>query len=111
MIKFAFLLGVVFITFNLIWVFFTFLLKSILGDTGVIEKYILRVFQGYFLASVTAIATLNYESNFETKNYAFLVTGIIVLFLYLINKTKQRKKDYNLACSLIVKWLIFSQKT
>jgi len=92
MIEFAFLLGVVFISFNLIWVFFTFLLKQILGATGNVEKYILRITQGYFLASVTALATLNYEESSDSNSRIYLIVGAFVLFFYLINKMEQRKK-------------------
>lgn len=110
MINFAFLLGVVFITFNLIWVFFTFVLKTTLGETGNIEKYILRVFQGYFLASVTALATINYELNSGIKSRVFLITGIVVLFLYLINKIKQRERRLQFSMQLNRNMINFKPK-
>jgi hypothetical protein len=55
MFQFAFLLGIVFISFNIIWFLFTTALKAILGKIGDAEKYILRVTQSYFLASVTTM--------------------------------------------------------
>jgi len=91
MFQFAFLLGIVFICFNLIWLLFSSLLKMVLGKTGNVEKYILRVSQSYFLASVTALATINYGEHFYSFN-SLVVIGSIVLFLYLINKIEQRRK-------------------
>ena len=110
MLNFAFLLGVVFITFNLIWVFFTFVLKTTLGETGNVEKYILRIFQGYFLASVTALATINYELNSGIESRVFLVTGIVVLFLYLINKIKQRERRLQFSMQLNREMVNFKPK-
>ena len=83
MLKFAFLLGIVFISFNLIWFLFTSLLKMTLGETGNIEKYILRVSQSYFLASVSALATINYAKSYESSTF-LIIAGAVVLFLYLI---------------------------
>lgn len=91
MLKFAFLLGIVFICFNIIWFLFSTLLKAILGRTGNIEKYILRVSQSYFLASVAALATLNYSCPSYPKT-GLVILGSIILFLYLINKIEQRRK-------------------
>ncbi len=91
MLQFAFLLGIVFICFNLIWFLFSSILKMVLGKTGDVEKYILRVSQSYFLASVSALATINYGQHFYSLN-VLVVVGSIVLFLYLINKIEQRRK-------------------
>lgn len=91
MFQFAFLLGIVFICFNLIWFLFSSLLKIVLGQTGNIEKYILRVSQSYFLASVSALATINYGEHFYSLHLLVCI-GAVVLFLYLINKIEQRRK-------------------
>ena len=91
MFKFAFLLGIVFICFNIIWFLFSSLLKALLGRTGNIEKYILRVSQSYFLASVAAIATIEYSCPTYSKT-GLVVLGSVILFLYLINKIEQRRK-------------------
>lgn len=91
MFQFAFLLGIVFICFNLIWFLFSSLLKMVLGKTGDVEKYILRVSQSYFLASVSALATINYGKHFHGFN-SLVVVGSVILFLYLINKIEQRRK-------------------
>lgn len=91
MFQFAFLLGIVFICFNLIWFLFSSLLKLVLGKTGEVEKYILRVSQSYFLASVSALATINYGEHFYSLN-VLVILGSVILFLYLINKIEQRKK-------------------
>lgn len=91
MLKFAFLLGIVFISFNFIWFLFTSLLKIVLGETGNIERYILRISQSYFLASVSALATINYSKMYDSQ-MVLISTGVVVLFLYLINKIEQRKK-------------------
>ena len=85
MFKFAFLIGIVFISFNLIWFLFSNLLKAVLGKTGNVEKYILRVSQSYFLASVVALSTVNYAGDEYSINSLVVISGII-LFLYLVNK-------------------------
>jgi hypothetical protein len=92
MLNFAFFLGVVFITFNMLWSFFTFFLRAFIGELGSTEKYLLRLTQAYFMASMTAKATLQFNENNATQGNILLATGIIVLFLYLISKIEQRKK-------------------
>lgn len=91
MLKFAFLIGIVFISFNIIWFLFSSLLKMVLGETGNIEKYILRVSQSYFLASVTALATINYAAD-KSQFHIFVSIAAVILFFYLINKIEKRKK-------------------
>lgn len=92
MLDFAFFLGVVFITFNLVWGFLTFFLRAFIGEIGNKEKYILRLTQAYFMASMTALATLQYSEKSDVHGNVLLATGITVLFLYLISKIEQRKK-------------------
>ena len=63
----------------------------VLGETGNIERYILRISQSYFLASVSALATINYSQTYDS-HFVLMITGVVVLFLYLINKIEQRRK-------------------
>jgi hypothetical protein len=91
MLDFAFFLGVVFITFNMLWGFFTFFLRAFIGDSGSVEKYILRLTQAYFMASMTSYATLHYSETNDANGNILLTTGVVVLFLYLISKIEQRK--------------------
>lgn len=92
MLKFAFFLGVIFITFNWLWSIFTGLLRLFTGETGTTEKYILRITQAYFLASMTALATLHYGETHDASDAFLIGTGIVTLFLYLLSKIEQRKK-------------------
>ncbi|MEN8794476.1 MAG: hypothetical protein ABF294_08505 [Flavobacteriales bacterium] len=108
MFQFAFLLGIVFISFNIIWFLFTTALKAILGEIGDAEKYILRVTQSYFLASVTAIATIKYAESGYSIN-ALIFMGVIVLFLYLINKIEQRKRAMNFNFQMNKEFVSFNQ--
>ncbi len=110
MIKFAFLLGIVFISFNLIWFLFTSLLKMALGETGNVEKYILRVSQSYFLASVSALATINYCASLNSI-IVLVITGSVVLFLYLINKIEQRKRRMQFSMQLNREYVTFNSTT
>ncbi|MDA9262020.1 hypothetical protein N9P38_01515 [Flavobacteriales bacterium] len=110
MLKFAFLLGIVFISFNLIWFLFTSLLKMTLGETGNIEKYILRVSQSYFLASVSALATVNYAKSFQSSTF-LIIAGAVVLFLYLINKIEQRKRMMQFSMQLNREYVGFNSST
>lgn len=110
MLNFAFFLGVVFITFNLLWGLLTFLLRAFIGDLGNTEKYILRLTQAYFMASMTALATLQYSENSEVQGNVLLVTGIVVLFLYLISKIEQRKKMIQFSLQLNKDNITFSKQ-
>ena len=110
MLKFAFLLGIVFISFNLIWFLFTSLLKMTLGETGNIEKYILRVSQSYFLASVSALSTINYAKSYESSTF-LIIAGAVVLFLYLISKIEQRKKMMQFSMQLNRQYVGFNSST
>lgn len=92
MLSFSFFLGIVFITFNMLWSFFTFILRMFFNDIGSTEKYILRLTQAYFIASMTAMATLDFGKSHDSTTIMLLSTGVIVLFLYLISKIEQRKK-------------------
>lgn len=91
MLSFAFFLGIVFITFNMLWGIFTFILRMFVEDIGQTEKYILRLTQAYFLASMTSMATLDFGQSHELGSVMLVSTGVIVLFLYLISKIEQRK--------------------
>lgn len=110
MLNFAFFLGVVFITFNMLWGFFTFFLRAFLGDLGSTEKYILRLTQAYFMASMTAKATLQYNENSTIQGNVLLVTGIVVLFLYLISKIEQRKRMIQFSLQLNKENVTFSKQ-
>ncbi len=110
MFKFAFLLGIVFICFNIIWFLFSTLLKAILGKTGNVEKYILRISQSYFLASVAALATINYSCPIYSIG-GLVVLGSIILFLYLINKIEQRRKVMQFNMQLNKDYVSFNSST
>ena len=110
MLNFAFFLGVVFITFNMLWSFFTFFLRAFIGELGSTEKYILRLTQAYFMASMTAKATLQYNEDNATQGNILLITGIVVLFLYLINKIEQRKKMIQFSLQLNKENITFSKQ-
>lgn len=110
MLKFAFLLGIVFISFNLIWFLFKSLLTMTLGKTGNTEKYILRVSQSYFLASVSALATVNYCKSLPS-NTVLVITGSVVLFLYLINKIEQRKRRIQFSMQFNREFVSFDSAT
>ncbi|MEN8929482.1 MAG: hypothetical protein ABF242_03025 [Flavobacteriales bacterium] len=110
MLKFAFLLGIVFISFNLIWFLFRALLKMTTGETGKVEKYILRISQSYFLASVSALATTNYCESLSS-NTVLVITGSVVLFLYLINKIEQRKRRMKFNMQLNRDYVSFDSST
>lgn len=110
MLKFAFFLGIVFITFNMLWSFFTFFLRVFIGDLGSTEKYILRLTQAYFMASMTAKATLYYNEDSSTQGNVLLATGIIVLFLYLLSKIEQRKRMIQFSLQLNKDNITFSKQ-
>ena len=81
-----------------------------LGETGNIEKYILRVTQSYFLASVSALATINYCKSLPS-NTILIITGSIVLFLYLINKIEQRKRRIQFSMQFNRDYVSFDSST
>lgn len=68
------------------------ILNAFVTEVGKTEKYILRLTQAYFLASMTAIATIDFGLDHNVKAPFLIATGIVVLFLYLLSKIEQRKK-------------------
>ncbi len=109
MLSFAFFLGVVFITFNFLWSLFTFVLGAFIGEVGKTEKYILRITQAYFLASMTALATIDFGNEHQSRVIILLATGIVTLFLYLISKIEQRKNMIQFNLQLNRKEIRFSK--
>ncbi|MFN3916337.1 MAG: hypothetical protein ACK4K0_01235 [Flavobacteriales bacterium] len=94
--SYVFFLGIVYISFSLIWGFFWLIFKLLtLPSVGNrLEGYILKAINFYFLASLTAMKALDYMNNRELDNTgkkAYLITGAIVLYLYLYGKMQRNK--------------------
>lgn len=92
-IEFTFILGIIFIIFNMIWSIFTLILQISSRGVGKVESHIHRVVQGYFLASLTAIGAVNfYEAEMEKNLFFWYLIGGFFLIVYLTSKSEERKK-------------------
>jgi len=95
-VKFVFFLGIVYIVFSIIWFLLATIPKMLFRQTTSkeIESYILKTLQYYFIGSLTSLASLNFiEDNNITADSGplYIVTGGLVLFLYLAGKMERNK--------------------
>lgn len=92
--SYIFFLGIVYISFSLIWGFFWLLFKllTLSGSGNRLESYILKGLNLYFLSSLTAMKALDYMSGKDmdiVSQRAYLITGAVVLYLYLYGKMER----------------------
>ena len=91
-LKYVFLLGIVYIVFAILWFFISSLPKFLTGafKNNSVTSYIFKILQYYFLAALTALQTVSFisDNGIENTSIPFYITlGAIVLFLYLAGKT------------------------
>lgn len=94
-LRFIFFLGVIYITFDIIWQLFVWLLGMIF-TIDKREGWVYFGFKGlslYLLVALTAITTQNHLANATTdyKEFAFPAIGLIVLYFY-VTATMQKSK-------------------
>ena len=88
-LEFIFVLGINFSIFGFIWGLISFVLKLLRGGQDKqtqAEVYVLRIIKYFFLVSVTAY----YMHNFQNADTTHMVTGTIVMALYLLGKLQNR---------------------
>ena len=95
-VKFVFFLGIVYIVFSIIWFLLATIPKMLFKQTSSknIESYILKTLQYYFIGSLTSLASLNFitDNNITAESGPlYIVTGGVVLFLYLAGKMERNK--------------------
>ncbi len=94
-VKFVFFLGIVYIVFSIIWFLLATIPKMLFKQTSSknIESYILKTLQYYFIGSLTSLASKNFiENNIKAESGPlYIVTGGVVLFLYLAGKMERNK--------------------
>ncbi len=100
-LKFIFVLGIIFSIFGFIWGLIMIALRMLRppeNKSGQSEVYILRIIKYFLLVSVTANYILTYQSgDDETSGVGHVVIGAIVLALYLLGKLQNRTMISQLA--------------
>ena len=92
MLKYVFLLGIVYIVFAILWFFLSSLPKFLTGafKNNSFTNYLFKSIQYYLLAGLTALQTVHFVSgnNIENTSVPFYIAlGGVILFLYLAGKT------------------------
>ncbi len=92
MLKYVFLLGIVYIVFAILWFFIASVPKFITGafKNNSFTNYLFKVIKYYLLAAITALQTVDFIANngISMSQIPFYITlGAVVLFLYLAGKT------------------------
>lgn len=94
-LEFIFILGVNFSIFGFIWGILTFGVKLLRGpatNKNQVEVYVLRIAKYFFLVSVTAyyIHTFQDADVYSKTGLTQVITGTIVMALYLLGKLQNR---------------------
>jgi len=92
MLRFVFLLGIVYIVFAILWFFLSSLPKFLTGafKNNSVTSYIFKSLQYYLLAALTALQTVHFVSENGIGNSSipfYIALGGLTLFLYLAGKT------------------------
>lgn len=94
LLKFAFLMGVMFAVFGFLWGFVRLsitLLRPKHIEKNIIEEYSIKALQYFFLIDVTFLFCLNQNNSEYILPYE-LYTGAMILVLYFVGKLQNRQK-------------------
>lgn len=102
-IEFIFQLGVVFAVFGFLWFLFSGLLTILRGgdSKSVVETYILKLINYFFLVSVTVRFCINEEDCIRgdigsTRN----IIGVLILLMFLLGKIQRKEKRMDMLNAL-----------
>lgn len=112
LLKYMFYLGIVYIVFSMIWGFFMLMLNLLtMGQRkGVFEEYLLRAGKYYFIVSLTSMAALLPGKLFQLPESTMTITGLAVLFLYLLGKMQQTRIQFAMQSSMFQQMRIQQRK-
>ena len=94
LLKFAFLMGVMFAVFAFLWGFVRLsitLLRPRHLERSIIEEYSIKTLQYFFLIDVTFLFCLNHNNSGYILPYE-LYTGALILVVYFVGKLQNRQK-------------------
>lgn len=93
LLKYIFYLGIIFIVFSLIWGFFMLIYRMLTGmsERPLIETYIFKALNLYFLVSLCSMLTVEYISKPGAPKILLTVIGIAVLYSYLAGRLQRSK--------------------
>ena len=94
LLKFAFLMGVMFAVFAFLWGFVRLsitLLRPKHFERSIIEEYSIKTLQYFFLIDVTFLFCLNHNNAGYILPYE-LYTGALILVVYFVGKLQNRQK-------------------
>jgi len=91
-LKYIYLLGIVYIVFSILWFFISSLPKFLSGAfiTNSFSNYTFKSVQYYLIAALTGVHTTQYIQNNPNLNSQipfYITLGAIIIFLYLAGKT------------------------
>ena len=94
-LRFIFYLGVIYITFDLLWKLFLWLIKMFFGITSKDSAFyhLFKALSYYLLVSLTAATTLRYMAGTEemVKQFFFTFVGLIVLYFYITSNMQKSR--------------------
>jgi hypothetical protein len=94
LLKFAFLMGVMFAVFGFLWGFVRLsitLIRPKHFERSIIEEYSIKTLQYFFLIDVTFLFCLNQNNSGYILPYE-LYTGALILVVYFVGKLQNRQK-------------------
>ncbi len=94
LLKFAFLMGVMFAVFAFLWGFVRLsitLLRPKHFERSIIEEYSIKTLQYFFLIDVTFLFCLHHNNSGYILPYE-LYTGTLILVVYFVGKLQNRQK-------------------
>jgi hypothetical protein len=94
LLKFAFLMGVMFAAFGFLWGFVRLLIALLRPkhfEKTIIEEYSIKTLQYFFLIDVTFLFCLNHIESGSILPYE-LYTGALILIVYFVGKLQNRQK-------------------
>jgi hypothetical protein len=96
--EYIFYLGVVYIVFSMIWGFFMLILNMVtMGQRkGIFEEYLLRTSKYYFIVALTVMVTQFPDRMPDLTAVQMNITGLIVLFLYLLGKVQSNRMRFKI---------------